>query len=120
MDNVEEAPETLRVLPPTAEVAWLSREMRPIVELNLWRLGGNYPVHLDGHGNTCGTWIQPDAIERVANTPQGRPRPRGRLVERDKIPICHDHHHSTASRGTGNQIRRPRHLVRSIVLDLAL
>jgi dienelactone hydrolase len=33
MDNVEEAHETLRALPPTGELAWLPKEMRPIVEL---------------------------------------------------------------------------------------
>ena len=33
MDNVEEAHETLRAMPPTGEVAWLPKEMRPMAEL---------------------------------------------------------------------------------------
>jgi hypothetical protein len=33
MDNVEEAHETLRAMPPIGNMAWLPKEMRPIVEL---------------------------------------------------------------------------------------
>src|SRR5262249_47041912 len=82
-----------------------------------------HPLQLHCHGHALCPWIDPDPVEGVAAVAEGSPRPRFTLVELHEAGFLYHrsrHHHPTASRRAGDQARRPRHLVRSVVLDLAL
>src|SRR5215831_6281557 len=82
-----------------------------------------HPLQLHCHGHALRPWIDPDPVEGVAAVAEGSTRPRFTLVELHEAGFLYyrsRHHHPTASRRAGDQAGRPRHLVRSVVLDLAL